>query len=112
MGGKEIANYLTYLAVTLRVSASTQKQAFCAIIFLYKEVLNIEIENIDNITKIRRPSKIPTVFSKEEISMVLSHLDGVKWLMACLLYGCGMRLREVISLRILDIDLHYNQIII
>jgi integron integrase len=112
MGAKEIGDYLTFLAVKQKVSASTQRQALCALIFLYQKVLNIDVAKIQNITRAKRHQKIPVVFSKNEIINILAGLDGVKWLIACILYGSGLRLMECLRLRVKDIDFDYLQIIV
>jgi integron integrase len=110
MGEQEISAYLNYLAVNRKVSASTQNQALSAILFLYNEVLKKDIDHIDDVIRAKRPLKLPVVFSREEVKNVLMQLEGVKWLMAGLLYGSGLRLMECVRLRIKDIDFHYKQI--
>jgi len=110
LNANEIGKYLTFLAVKQKVSSSTQRQALCALIFLYKNVSNIEIEKIKNITPAKRHNKIPVVFSKKEVNNILSQLDGIKWLIASLLYGSGLRLMECLRLRVKDIDFEYMQI--
>ena len=110
MGEKEISKYLTYLADKANVSASTQNQAFSAILFLYRDVLEINLSKIDHIHRPRRSSKLPVVFTKEEVNAVIDQLHGTKKLMAVLLYGSGLRLMECIRLRVKDVDFGYNQI--
>ena len=92
MDEKEINDFLTFLAVKRNVSASTQNQALCAILFLYKNVLHKEIGLIDDVTRAKRTFKLPVVFSRDEVKKVLLQLEGTKWLMASLLYGSGLRL--------------------
>jgi len=87
-------------------------KALCAIIFLYKNVLDREIGEIDNIFWAKKPKKLPVVFTKIEVKTVIKQLSGVKWIMANLLYGAGLRLMECLRLRVQDIDFEYNQIII
>jgi site-specific recombinase XerD len=109
----EIKEYLTYLAVKKKVSASTQNQALNAIVFLYKHVLHIEIGDFSSHVRAKKSSYIPTVLSKEETNTFFSYAKpGIFKLMLQLLYGCGLRLRELFNLRIHDIDFDNKQIII
>ncbi|MBA7681002.1 Tyrosine recombinase XerD [subsurface metagenome] len=110
MGEEEIGQFITYLAKNKRVSASTQNQALCAIVFLYKNVLKKELENTISIYWSKRPKKLPVVFTKDEAIKVLDKLKGVHWQVGMLLYGSGLRLSESLQLRIKDIDFGYNQI--
>ena len=112
MGGPEITAFLNHLAVNDKVSASTQNQALCAIVFLYKHVLKKEPDQFEGLVWAKKPKHIPVVFTREEVRSILNHLDGVYWMMATLLYGAGLRLRECLELRIKDIDFDYNQIVI
>ncbi len=110
----EISEFLTYLAVKKNVAASTQNQAFNALLFLYKKVLKQKIGLIDDVERAKKPAKLPVVFTKKETSEILLRIDGgkgsFKWLMASLLYGSGLRLMECVRLRIKDIDFEMNQI--
>ncbi|MEN8203839.1 MAG: phage integrase N-terminal SAM-like domain-containing protein [Bacteroidota bacterium] len=99
MGGREIADFLTYLAVERRVSASTQNQALNALVFMYKSVLKTPLDNFD-FPYARRGKRLPVVFSREEALRVISKLRGEYHLMASLLYGGGMRLSECLKLRV------------
>jgi len=110
MGEKEINAFLTHLAVAKNVAASTQNQALCAILFLYKEVLKMEIGEIEGLVWAKKPSKIPVVFTRDEARRVIEQLNGDYKLMVLLLYGAGLRLMECLRLRVQDIDLGYNQI--
>ena len=113
MGEQEINRFLTHLAVNDHVSASTQNQALCAIVFLYKHVLKQKLGDFgEELVWAKKPKKLPVVFTKEEAKAVLSHLSGTYWIMAMLLYGSGLRLMECIRLRIQDVDFGYNQIIV
>jgi len=112
MGAAEINRFLTHLAVEGKVSASTQNQALCAILFLYKNVLQIDPGEFGDVVWAKKPKRLPVVFTKEEVRLVLHQLSGVKWLMANLLYGAGLRLIECLRLRVMDIDFGYNQITI
>ena len=110
MGVEEIQQFLSHLAISKNVSASTQNQSLCALVFLYKRVLNIELPEFDNIVWAKKPRKLPVVFSKAEVKEILSQLTGTYWIMANLLYGAGLRLNECLRLRIKDIDFQKNQI--
>ena len=110
MGLAEVEQFLTHLAVVGNVSASTQNQALAALLFLYREVLGIELANPDDVTPAKRPTRLPVVFTRLEAQQVLTRLDGEKRLMATLLYGSGMRLMECLRLRVKDIDFDYKQI--
>lgn len=112
MGEKEVARFLTHLAVNLNVAASTQNQALSALLFLYKQVLNRPLDWIMGVERAKKLERLPVVLSREEVCAVLGQLTGTKWLMAGLLYGSGLRLIECLRLRVKDIDFHYNQIIV
>lgn len=111
MGTKEISQYLTHLAVNRNVAASTQNQALSAIIFLYREVLKIDVGDFkDGIVWAKKPKKLPEVFTPAEVQAVLGCLEGVYWLMGMLMYGAGLRLIECLRLRVKDIDYTYKKI--
>lgn len=112
MGAVELEQFLTHLAVKRKVSASTQNQAMCAILFLYKEVLDIDPGFIKNVRRAKRPEKLPVVFTRREVKQVIDQLKGANWIMAHMLYGAGLRLMECIRLRVKDIDFEYNQIMV
>jgi integron integrase len=112
MRENEIQEFLSHLAVKENVAASTQNQALAALLFLYQHVLKIELKFIQNIAPAKKPEKIPTVFTREEVKGILGNLQGRYWLIASLLYGSGLRLTECLRLRVKDIDFHSNQIII
>ena len=112
MGEKEITEFLSFLANVENVSASTQNQALNALIFLYKEVLHRDNIQVNNFIRAKTPKRIPVVLSVEEVNKVLSNLKGVYWLIGSLLYGSGLRLMEVLRLRVKDIDFAYRQILI
>ena len=108
---EHIRSFLSHLAVKRRVSPSTQNQALCALLFLYKDVLQIELPRIENIERAPIKRKIPTVFTPTEAKTILFQLRGsVYYLQACLLYGSGLRLMECIRLRVKDLDFQANQI--
>jgi integron integrase len=110
MGEKEISEFLTHLAVEKSVAASTQNQAFSALLFLYQQVLERKLDFIDNVQRVTRPAKLPVVFTSTEARAVLARLKGDYRLMADLLYGSGLRLMECLRLRVKDIDFGYNRI--
>lgn len=112
MGKKEVEAFLTHLAVDRRVAASTQNQALNAVLFLYKEVLGIELPWMDDVVRVKRPARIPEVLSASEVARLLAQMDGVYRLMASLLYGSGLRLMEAVRLRVKDVDFDYRQIIV
>jgi site-specific recombinase XerD len=100
MAEPEINAYLTHLAVKEKVSASTQNQALSALLFLYRHVLGREIGDLGEVIRARKSRHIPVVMTREEVKAVLANLAGDKWLMASLMYGCGLRLMECLRLRI------------
>lgn len=108
LNGTHITAFLNHLATTRNVSASTQSQALNALIFLYKQVLGMELGDLQGLNRVRTPKRIPVVLSQEEVSRVLAQLTGTHWLMAMMLYGGGLRRDECIKLRIMDIDFHYQ----
>jgi len=112
MGLPEITAFLTHLAVDLKVSASTQNQALSAILFLYREVLNIEIPDKVNTIWAKKSRPVPIVLSKNEATKVIGFMTGTRQLMTKLIYGSGLRLTECIRLRVKDLDFEYRQIIV
>jgi integrase len=110
MGEEEIAEFLTYLAVEKHVAASTQNQALSALLFLYQQVLDRKLDFIDKVERVKRPPKIPVVFTRAEARAVLAQLKGDYRLMVHLLYRSGLRLLECLRLRVKDIDFGYRQI--
>jgi len=110
MGKSEIDAYLSHLAVEQRVSASTQRQALNAIIFLYRQVLDQPIEGQIEPTRAKRHPRPPVVMTKSEVKRVLTHMHGIHLLMAKVLYGSGLRLMECIRLRVHDLDFERNLI--
>jgi Phage integrase, N-terminal SAM-like domain len=93
MGAPEIAAFLTWLATNRRVSASTQNQSLSALLFLYRDVLHIEIGSIENVPRARMPVRVPVVLSRDEVARIMKHLHGVTWIMVTLLYGSGLAAR-------------------
>ncbi len=112
MGEAEISRFLSHLAVTAKVSASTQNQALSALLFLYRQVLCTEIDWVDGVVRAKRPLRFPVVLTREEVRGVLGHLQGVDWIMASLLYGAGLRLLECCRLRVKDVDLERKEILV
>ena len=110
MGAAEIEIFLTALAVDRKVSAATQNQALAALLFLYREVLGVELPWLDGITRAKAPEHVPVVLSRAEIDGLFRHLEGTHGLMARLLYGTGMRLMECIRLRVKDVDFDRGEI--
>jgi integron integrase len=112
LGGVEVERFLTSLAVDGKVAASTQNQALSALLFLYKEVLGIELPWMEDVVRAKQPRKLPTVLSTSEVQTLLAQLDGRAWLLASLLYGTGLRLMECLRLRVKDVDFARGEITI
>ncbi len=110
MGEIEIKAFLTNLAVNRNVAASTQNQAFNALLFLYREVLKQNFGDFSDTVRAKKPKRLPIVFTKAEVKLIIEQLDGAKWLMAQLMYGSGLRLMECMRLRVKDIDFSYRQV--
>jgi integron integrase len=108
----EINAFLTDLATKEHVSASTQNQALSALLFLYRNVLDIEIGNIGEVIRARMPQRLPVVLTKDEVKKVLANLDGDRWLIASLMYGTGLRLMECLRLRVQDVDFQADHIVV
>jgi integron integrase len=104
LGQKEVTDFLTHLAVRRRVSASTQNQALCALLFLYREVLEEDLPWLDQIVRAKPSQRIPEVLSRREVQHLLEELGGVVRLVVSLLYGSGLRLMECLTLRVKDLD--------
>ena len=112
MGAAEVESFLTHLAVESRVSASTQNQAMQALLFLYRQVLEIDLPWLENVTRARRPKRLPVVLTVAEVRAVLAQLDGTPWLVANLLYGSGLRLMEALRLRVKDLELERGELMV
>lgn len=112
MGAEEVEQFLTMLAMRGKVSASTQNQAKSALLFLYKEVLGIQLPWLDNIDTAKRPKYLPVVLTVREVNTMLEHVDGTVGLILRLLYGTGMRIKECVSLRVKDVDFERHEILI
>ena len=112
LGAHEVEKFLTDLAVRGNVAASTQNQALSALLFVYREVLALDLPWMENVTRAKRPQRLPVVLSRAEVERLLTMIDGEVWLMAALLYGSGMRLMECMRLRVKDVDFERRQIVI
>ena len=112
MGEIEIKAYLNWLANNRNVAASTQNQALCSLLFLYRYVLNKEVTWVNEIAWAKKPKKLPVVFTRGEAKSILTLLSGDSQLISYVIYGSGLRVNECISLRIQDIDFGYKQIIV
>ncbi len=112
MGPAEVEAFLTHLAVEAKVGASTQNQALQALLFLYKQVLDIELPWLENVTRASRPKRLPVVLSTAEVRSVLAQLDGTSWLIANFLYGSGLRLMEAHRLRVKDIVIDRGEVVV
>ncbi len=112
MGAAEVRAFLTHLAVEGKVAAATQNQAFAALLFLYREVLQKPFGNLENVVRAKLPKRLPEVLTKDEVTRILAFLRGEEWLVANLLYGAGLRLLEALRLRVKDLDFGYKQIVV
>ena len=104
MGAPEVEAFLTHLAVEGNVAASTQNQALSALLFLYREVLGLDLPWMQDMVRAKRPARLPVVLTQREVVSVLDRMEGTHGLMARMLYGTGMRLMEVVRLRVKDVD--------
>lgn len=111
MGEMEVNAFLTHLAVERTVSASTQNQAMCALLFLYEVVLGRPLNQL-SVVRAKRTQRLPVVLTRDEVRAVLGRLDGTNALLGRVLYGTGMRLLECLRLRVKDVDFGLNQITI
>lgn len=112
MAEREVEEYLSWLATVRHVSSSSQNQAFCALLFLYRYVLEKPLKESINAVRAKRPKRLPIVLSKKEVASILSVTHGISRLFVLLLYGCGLRLKELLDLRIKDIDFDNHCILI
>lgn len=110
LDASHVKRFLTYLAEDRRVSASTQNQAMAALLFLYRELLATPMGAPEGVAPAKRSSHVPTVLARDEVAQVLSHLQGATWLMGALLYGSGLRVSEVVSLRVKDISFERSEL--
>jgi len=112
LGGPEVSRFISYLATEREVAASTQNQALSAILFLYKDVLEMDLPWLDGIVRAKPTLRIPTVLTREEAGRVLDRLQGPVWLVASLLFGSGLRLMEGLRLRIQDLDFSRREVLV
>lgn len=112
LGADEVTAFLNHLARERDVAAATQNQALAALLFLYKEALGTPLPWLTELERAKRPVHVPTVLSRAEVTRLLAAMRGTKWLMASLLYGAGLRLRECLKLRVKDVDFGYRQILV
>ncbi|MGN6229472.1 MAG: integron integrase [Dyella sp.] len=110
MGAAEVEAFLTALATDGKVAPGTQNQALSSLLFLYREVLGVDLPWMETMVRAKRPRRVPVVLSRDEVVRLLARLDGQYALMASLLYGAGMRLMEAIRLRVKDVDFARNEI--
>ncbi len=112
MGEREITAFLSYLAVTKNVAVAMQNQALSAVLFLYQKVLGMKLEWLEDMVRAKRPRRLPTVLTRDEVHRLLDALDGLPQLIARLMYGTGMRLLEALRLRVKDLDFPNLQLVI
>jgi integron integrase len=110
MGPDEVRAFLSHLAVSERVTASTQNQALCALVFLYRHVLDKEPGIIEGIERAKAPKRLPVVLTRAEVRSMLGEMRGVPQLVCRLLYGAGLRLVECLALRVKDLDFERNEL--
>ena len=112
LGAEHVTSFLNELANAGRVTASTQNQALAALLFLYREVLKKDLPWLDDLVRAKGPTRLPAVLTRDEVRAILSRIHGAPRLMATLLYGSGLRLLECCRLRVKDVDLARNQIMV
>ena len=112
MGADEVGAFLSHLAVDRQVSASTQNQAKAALLYLYKQVLGVDLPWLDEVVQAKRPRRLPVVLTPTEVRTLLQHMDGTAGLVAELLYGTGMRLLEGLRLRVKDVEFARREIVV
>ena len=112
LGATEVEAFLTHLAVDRKVSASTQNQAQSALLFLYREILGVELPWLDDVERAKRPVKLPVVLTVDEVAGILDRLKGTHQLIGRLMYGSGLRILETLRLRVKDVDFHRREILV
>ena len=112
MGAAEVEAFLSHLAVERHVSASTQNQAKAALLYLYKQVLEIDLPWLNEVVQAKRPKRLPVVLTPTEVRELLLHMDGTTGLIAQVLYGTGMRLLEALRLRVKDVEFARREIVV
>ncbi|MBO9716350.1 MAG: tyrosine-type recombinase/integrase, partial [Pseudoxanthomonas sp.] len=112
LDGAAVEAFLTGLATHDHVAASTQNQALSALLFLYREVLGIELPWMENVVRAKRPQRLPVALSRAQVGLLLARLAGREAMMAGLLYGSGLRLMECVRLRVKDVGLVRNELVV
>lgn len=112
LGAREVAEFLTHLAVVRNVAPATQNQALNALVFLYSKVLERPLEEISGVVRARTRQKLPVVLTREEVRSLIAALTGQYWLIACLQYGSGLRLLESVRLRVKDLDFPHRAVLV
>jgi integron integrase len=112
IGAAEVSRFLTSLVVDRRVASSTQNQALAAILFLYKDVLDQDPGQLDDMVRAKGPRRLPVVLTRQEVHDLLAALDGISWMMGTLLYGSGLRLMECLRLRVKDLDFDRGEVLV
>lgn len=112
LGADALTTFLTHLAVDLKVAAGTQNQALQALLFLYRDVLRIEVPMLDQVVRANKPRRLPVVLTHDEVRRVFVHLRGRSRLVVGLLYGSGLRLAEALTLRVKDMDLERRELLV
>jgi len=112
IGAREVEAFLTYLAVERAVAAATQNQAQSALLFLYREVLGVELPWLDGVARAKAPVKLPVVLTVDEVTRILDRLTGTHRLIGRLMYGTGLRILEALRLRIKDIEFARGEILV
>ncbi len=112
MGAPEITEFVSYLATEREVGASTQNQALAGLLFLYRDVLELEVAGLDGVVRAKRPQHLPLVLTRDEVNTVLARMEGVPRLMASLLYASGLRVTECACLRVKDLDFARGEVVV
>jgi integron integrase len=112
MGEVEVARFLAHLAVDRKVAPATQNQALNALVFMYKAVRDRPLSKIHGAVRAKRKQRLPVVLTQDEVGRIIRSVDGVYWLMVCLLYGSGLRLMECVRLRVKDLDFDHRTIVV
>ena len=112
LGPRDVEAFLTHLAVTRKVAASTQNQALSALLFLYRDVLDLDLPWLDGIVRANAPKRLPVILTRDEVARLLAQMHGTPQLMAQLIYGAGLRLMECMRLRIKDVDFGRLEIVV
>ncbi len=112
LGATEVEAFLTHLAVDREVAASTQNQAQSALLFLYREILGVELPWLDHVERAKRPIKLPVVLTTQQVAQVLNRLKGTHQLIGRLMYGTGLRILEALRLRVKDVDFQRKEILV